>query len=273
MTTYLLTWNPKRWPWDDFEEDFKYAREDGFLESRWSCGVTRRIKADDRVFLMKLGEEPKGIIGVGIATSEPFKAKHFSIPGKTAWYITARFDVLLRPESEILNLKKLNSGNLREVHWTPQASGMSIPADATDELEEVWRTHLQKLGLKTYEAADEITPNDKFWEGALKRVTVNAYERDPRARAACLAHFGTSCCVCGVNFEDAYGDIARGFIHVHHLRQLSGIQEGYSVDPIKDLRPVCPNCHAVIHRRTPPFSIEEVKGLRRSSKGIVNSNP
>ena len=58
-------------------------------------------------------------------------------------------------------------------------------------------------------------------------------------------------------------------IHVHHLVPVSDIQEAHVVDPIRDLRPICPNCHAVIHRRQPPFSIEEIKkmieGQRKST--------
>jgi 5-methylcytosine-specific restriction enzyme A len=29
------------------------------------------------------------------------------------------------------------------------------------------------------------------------------------------------------------------------------------------LRPVCPNCHAVLHLRTPPFSIDEARAMLR----------
>jgi 5-methylcytosine-specific restriction protein A len=64
-----------------------------------------------------------------------------------------------------------------------------------------------------------------------------------------------------------------GFTHVHHLKLLSTVGSGYQVDPIEDLRPVCPNCHAVIHRREPPYSIDEVRaflaacgGRRRTSR-------
>ena len=48
---------------------------------------------------------------------------------------------------------------------------------------------------------------------------------------------------------------------MHHLRPLSEIGEEYEVDPIEDMRPVCPNCHLMIHRRTPPLKIEEIKAL------------
>lgn len=98
-------------------------------------------------------------------------------------------------------------------------------------------------------------------EGAVRSVLVNAYERDPVARRACIRAHGTSCCVCGFNFGTIYGPVIEGYIHVHHIRSLSEIGGEYVVDPVEDLRPVCPNCHAVLHRRIPPYSIEEVKAL------------
>jgi predicted HNH restriction endonuclease len=53
---------------------------------------------------------------------------------------------------------------------------------------------------------------------------------------------------------------------VHHLRPLSGIAEEYEIDPVEDLRPVCPNCHAMLHRKTPPYTIDELR-LRLSITG------
>ena len=106
---------------------------------------------------------------------------------------------------------------------------------------------------------DEISPTVVLREGAVSRVSVNAYERNPVARQQCIKHYGTSCYVCGLNFGLVFGDLGEGFIHIHHLRQLSEISEEYEVDPVADLRPVCPNCHAMIHRRSPPLSIEEIK--------------
>lgn len=100
-------------------------------------------------------------------------------------------------------------------------------------------------------------------EGAVCRVTVNSYERNPEARRRCIEAHGTTCTICGFSFVAAYGEVAEGYIHVHHLRPLSEINAVYQVDPVKDLRPVCPNCHAVLHRRIPAFSIEEVHEFLR----------
>ena len=76
----------------------------------------------------------------------------------------------------------------------------------------------------------------------------------------------TTCCLCGFNFGEVYGEVAEGFTHVHHVRPLSEIREEYEVDPVNDLRPVCPNCHAVLHRRVPAFGIEEVRAMLRRPK-------
>jgi len=96
-------------------------------------------------------------------------------------------------------------------------------------------------------------------EGAKKQVIVNAYERNSKARQECIKHYGTKCFICNFDFKEKFGEIGRGFIHVHHIKPLSEINEEYEVNPIKDLRPICPNCHAMIHKRQPAYSIEEIK--------------
>jgi HNH endonuclease len=108
---------------------------------------------------------------------------------------------------------------------------------------------------------DEVNSEETFREGVVRQVSVNAYERDPKARQKCIEYYGLDCSVCGFNFRKVFGQLGEGFIHVHHLRPISEIAAEYEVDPIKDLRPVCPNCHAMIHRRSPPLSIEEIKML------------
>lgn len=113
---------------------------------------------------------------------------------------------------------------------------------------------------------DEVDIKKVFREGAVRQVSVNAYERSPLARKQCIAHFGAGCYVCGFNFAQVYGEVGEGFIHVHHLRPISEIGVEYEVDPIEDLRPVCPNCHAIIHLREPAFSSDEVKAMLEKSK-------
>lgn len=109
----------------------------------------------------------------------------------------------------------------------------------------------------------EIQNTKGLPEGAAKQILVNAYERNPKARRQCIAHYGTTCYICDFDFLAEYGKTGEGFIQVHHLKQLSEIGKQYKVDPIAHLRPVCPNCHAIIHRRKRAYTIKEVKSFLR----------
>ena len=108
---------------------------------------------------------------------------------------------------------------------------------------------------------DEVVDPQVFSEGERVRVLVNRFERDSRAREACLLSYGSRCSICLMSFYERYGETMRDFIHVHHLIPLSQMGTSYKVDPVTDLRPVCPNCHAVIHQCDPPLSIEEARAL------------
>jgi 5-methylcytosine-specific restriction protein A len=96
-------------------------------------------------------------------------------------------------------------------------------------------------------------------EGSLKQITVNVYERNVKARNECITFHGTSCKVCGFNFEEVYGDAGKDYIHVHHIIPLSEIKVNYEVNPVEDLIPVCPNCHSMLHRFNPILTVEQLK--------------
>jgi predicted HNH restriction endonuclease len=156
----------------------------------------------------------------------------------------------------------LNEGEFQ--WWTVLATGhWSAQGDVVwtlrPEVAAALAAHLpDDIGLRM---AEEAGAGHTLIEGAFRKVLVNAYERNPVARARCLEFYGCCCAVCRLNFGERYGPKAEGFIHVHHLRQLSDIGQEYEVDPIQDLRPVCPNCHAVIHLADPPYTIEQVQAL------------
>lgn len=99
------------------------------------------------------------------------------------------------------------------------------------------------------------------YEGTKRQIVVNAYERDPIARQKCVDYYGSTCVICNFNFCATFGPEAMGFIHVHHLIPLAKIGTDYVVNPIRDLRPICPNCHAVIHIGDSTRTIEEVRQM------------
>ena len=99
-------------------------------------------------------------------------------------------------------------------------------------------------------------------EGAKREVLATRYERDPVNRALCLEIHGTVCKACGFDFGDTYGEIGDGFIEVHHAEQLSEQGgEAVAVNPLTDLIPLCSNCHSMAHRRTPPYTVEELREI------------
>lgn len=100
-----------------------------------------------------------------------------------------------------------------------------------------------------------------YLEGSKVPVSGLRIERNSRARAACIAHYGTNCCICDFDFEESYGELGKEFIHVHHLKSISASAGKHTVCPKEDLRPVCPNCHAMIHRFGENRSIEEIRSL------------
>lgn len=244
-------------------EDIAALKRRGFFDSRWSCGRTKTIKTGDRLFLLRQGREPRGILASGAAKSEPYLDEHWDDNRSgEALYVKARFDSLLDPEKDgVLPLSRLQDGSLGAVNWRTQSSGISISPVAAVELEKRWRAFLEERGQSPVVLPDEVSTALLYYEGASRTVAVNAYERDPRARKACIDHYGAICFTCGFDFGDVYGELGQGFIHVHHIIPLSKIGKSYVVNPVKDLRPVCPNCHAMLHRGSEVLSVEQLKAI------------
>ena len=131
-----------------------------------------------------------------------------------------------------------------------------------------WHKVLEWLGLhpvndETTESLfpDEVNEKEVITEGTASQVLVNRYERSAEARAKCIALKGYRCSVCGMDFEKMYGEIGKNFIHVHHTTALSSIGKDYQIDYEKELVPVCPNCHAMLHRRNPPYGVKDLANM------------
>jgi 5-methylcytosine-specific restriction protein A len=162
---------------------------------------------------------------------------------------------------------------LPEGKWTRldlTCSRLTDKSDKQRDSEEVGGACLALLLslLPTEDDEVEISPlGQGLPEGALMRVTVNRYERCPANRAAAIAVHGVTCKACNFDFALFYGELGEGFIEIHHRTPVSQMGNGYVIDPINDLVPLCSNCHQIVHREDPPIPVEKLW------KMIVKQNP
>lgn len=161
----------------------------------------------------------------------------------------------------VRELTKESASLLDEIiEMTEDGSHEGVPIIVSNDQLRRYRSS-RDLAVAFHEEIRGVT----YIEGSVKEVLVNRYERDSKARETCIRYHGTTCSACNVDLTSVYGPVAFGFIHVHHLLPLSDVGASYSLDPIEDLRPVCPNCHAIIHRRNPPYCLRELKSFLLSS--------
>ncbi len=157
-------------------------------------------------------------------------------------------------DTNLLNLEALQENGLTSA---PQG-----PIKATTEILSYLKNNFVSSENDDY-FPEIINTNTEVYEGIKKQITVNKYERSSLARAKCVEFHGHNCQICGFDFEKIYGVLGKEFIHVHHIKPIHTIGSKYKIDYVKDLIPVCPNCHAMLHRKHngKESSIDELKAL------------
>lgn len=248
--TYLFIWNQKYWPIEKLMPVIDEFNRLGIATDEWRIAGHRKVKVGDRAFITRANDKQKGIFASGtiIKKDVPIPDKGRFIPG-----VQIEFDVFLNPLENRLDIELVKENMPILKKWPPQSSGTQVVFENAIVLEKLWNEFISSNSLTNLVDHKTIT------EGTPYQVIQNVYERNRQLRVICLGYYGYSCVVCDFNFEDTYGELGKEFIHVHHLNQLSatGIT---NTDPLIDLRPVCPNCHAMLHKRNPPYTIEELKG-------------
>jgi len=262
MTTWIVISNNKYFDLDRFFEErqtIDWQRKSnkyqiGDIVYFYSTAPEMRIKYKGRVTEIGLSEQDIG------DDSKYWKDRKAYYKGNSSWI---RVQLLSVASEGSLKLK-----DLREHGYTASPQGPSKPSQ---ELIDYIEGHMVS-SASVYPDSEDI--DNTIVEGAVKKVTVNAYERNPLARARCIEHYGCRCSICGIDFGEYYGEFASGFVHVHHIKPIHEIKEEYKVDPIRDLIPVCPNCHAVLHMKLEDghsYLPEELKKIiGKTSRKILN---
>lgn len=121
MASFLLTWVPDKWAWSDLSDQVEALERGEPVPGRWSVGHRTEISPGDRLFLLRQGREPRGIMASGFADSKLYESKHWDPKkvdlGKPAFFVHLHFDVLVDPEQNpdgVLGLDELRSGVAEE---------------------------------------------------------------------------------------------------------------------------------------------------------------
>ena len=254
MPTFLLTWNPDRkHRWEDMQE---------ILDSRetdWSCGNRREMPIGSRVFVLRQGAEPRGIVASGFTTSAVYSGRHW-LPKRarrsdTANYVDVRFDAVLGPDpADVLPRSLLERGALKSVHWNTPASGTEVPETAAGALERLWKRFAVGDSKRAAQADLQAVEN------TLTEARRYIRKRDRKLRQAALVAARGICGGCRRNFGNFLNGLGARVLQVHHRHQMSA-SDAPRITSLKDLVVVCANCHALIH--ADPKHAMSVTTLRR----------
>ena len=221
---------------------------------------TDKFSVGDIVFIYKTTPEKRihykmEVVKVKMIFDDAFEQEPFWTD-KVQYYgniisFYARFKLLEEYKDDILSLHHLHEHGY-------QGIPRSVRECKEEGLLEFLLHPHQMVNEDVYDV-DYPEDDSLLYEGALVTVKANKYERNQKARRECVAKKGYQCLVCGRDFEATYGEIGKNFIHVHHLTPISSIGKEYQLNVDTDLAPVCPNCHYMLHRKDPPYTIEELK--------------
>lgn len=254
MGTILLTWNPGK------EGQDTYAASDEWPEVvlanahgrgySWSWSVGRRrngIGPGDTAYFLLQGSGPRGLVAKAEVRSVPERDVSYEDPTKWLNYVHVEILESVFPDECVPT--ELLMALVPGVNWSAiYQSGQPVDDTNASLLAEIWSKR-QVAGTGALGVGEEAV----YVEGAVVEVLVNRYERDPAARAACLAHYGSSCSACGLDPAFEYGELGSRVLVVHHLTPISEHKRLHAVDPVLDMRPLCANCHAMVHSEDPPL--------------------
>jgi hypothetical protein len=143
MPTYLLNWNPRKWEWTHFHDQLRELAERGSFMEPWDTGASRRLKEGDRVFLIRQGVEPRGIIASGEVRGAPYQDEHWTGDGRQANYVAIEWDQMFDPLVDVI-ISRDELDRLQPMHWDAQRSGTRIPNEVAAELEREWATVVER---------------------------------------------------------------------------------------------------------------------------------
>ena len=139
--TYLISWNPSRWDWETFAQDRQETASGGTVVHRWRTS-SKKPKPDDKVFLIRTGEDFRGIIARGRVAKAAFSDIHWdkerAAAGETTDFIDVEFEDIRDPGKDAYIPHAVLTSKISGQDWSPQSSGILIKPAAARALEKLW---------------------------------------------------------------------------------------------------------------------------------------
>ncbi|MEO6941014.1 MAG: HNH endonuclease signature motif containing protein [Candidatus Kapaibacterium sp.] len=234
-TTYLLTWNPTKWDWKELPERIQQIASNVSIEDRWSAGTTTKPKSGDSFYLIRLGLDPKGILGSGVILSNVYKDTHWDGSGREAKYVKVRFDKLVAvDDQDFLSLTELNEPPFDAMNWTPQASGTQIPSAIAQILNVRFNGAEVKEAILREEKADTLTDIrrlEAIYANAVPRVKEVISKVIERGSVADVVkkYFKYECLACnamGLHLGSFLKQDGEQYVEAHHVIHVSKLVKG-----------------------------------------------
>jgi 5-methylcytosine-specific restriction protein B len=187
MGAWLLTWNPENWHEGNWNQQNFYrliekTKKGEVEEQSWTCSNSN-VEIGDRVFLVKTGTMPRGIVASGYATTGSYEAPHYDPEkqkmGSMAKYITVDFDCFVDGFAGVMLLQDKLKNVFPEQTWSPMGSGIAIKDDYISELERLWSDLTKGSNdlLHRLQEMPELIPDEHDGSYELMRETMDAYSR------------------------------------------------------------------------------------------------
>ena len=273
MAAVVLGWNPTTaFGAGPGRSDYSMAaaavETTGLYGTRWRVGRGQRMDRGTDVWLFVQGRHGRGLLGHGIVAAAPQPGA--ALPARLGLLAGIVFDLLL-PHGDALPAEMLPT-SVPELNWNAvRSTGTAVPARGEAALRAAWASYLcsRPVPAEWLGAADPTVPlPGSMPQEALRQIAVNRFECDPDGVQRCVAFHGTSCAACGLSMEHMYGPAGAAFVQVHHVVPPSALGPGYTLDPVSDLVPMCPNCHAMAHRGVPaPYTPAELRQMLAGGSG------
>ena len=146
-SAWLLSWNPQKWNWQNYDNLCARTKDGQTVIEPWTCHSKKPLIGDE-VFLIKIGEKPRGIIAHGYICRESYSERHYDFEraakGEKTNHIDAEFDLILNYENERILSQDLLKEILPDQQWSPQGSGIRIRENVLPELKMNWETTVEK---------------------------------------------------------------------------------------------------------------------------------